>query len=69
MGQWSELAQGIILEEKESMKERKELLIKKRSNLAAIKPGPTLLLFQVKTPFEGGTSIRSKGEIRSSIFS
>jgi hypothetical protein len=42
------------LDEKEAGCVRKELLIRKRSNLAAMKLGPTLLLFQVKFPFEGG---------------
>ena len=66
IGLWSEMLQGSICILASRPKRRKELCTKNRSSLAAMCPGPTLLLDQVYLPEEGLMSSRSQSYMRSS---
>ena len=69
MGLWSEVLQGRMWTLASNPSRRKELWIKHLSNLAAIWPGPILLLVQVNLPEIGLMSRRSQSCIRSSAHS
>ena len=69
MGLWSEVAEEMMREIGRKSFCRKEVLTRKRSNLAAMCPGPACLLLQVNLPFLGMGSSRSSSATRSSSFS
>ena len=69
MGLWSEVAEEIMREVGRKSFCRKEVLTRKWSSLAAMCPGPVILLLQVNLPFLGMGSSISRSAIKSSSFS